>query len=86
VKKTIATIASLLLCTGCVGDEVFVRSQQAIADQGYTQINYEGWEYFGCGESDIFRLRYTAVASNGRPVTLAACSGWFKGVTVRTIN
>jgi hypothetical protein len=86
MKKVLATIATLLLCTSCVPSEVFSRSQQAIADQGYTNIQYQGYEWFACGQEDQFGLRYAATAPNGRRVTLAACSGWFKGVTIRTIN
>ena len=79
---------SLLLVTlsGCATDQVFIRSQQAIADQGYTFIIYEGHAYPACGEDDSYSLKYSATSNTGRRVTLAACSGIWKGVTVRTID
>jgi hypothetical protein len=57
-----------------------------MANQGYTEIKYERYEWLACGSDDVFALRYSAIAPSGAPVTLAACSGWFKGVTIRTIK
>ena len=86
MKKIITTMTALLLCTSCASDQTFAVSEQAIADQGYTNIQYQGWAWMACGEDDSFALKYSANAPNGRSVTLVACSGVFKGVTVRTIN
>jgi len=86
MNKSLAAIVVLLLCTSCAPSEVFTKSEQTIADQGYSQIQYEGWAWFSCGEEDQFALKYSAIARSGRPVILAVCSGWFKGVTLRTIK
>lgn len=85
--KLIAIILAVGLFTpSCSLDQTFARSEQAITDLGYTNVQYQGWAWFACSEDDNFSLRYTAVSQSGRPVTLVACSGWFKGVTVRTID
>lgn len=76
----------LVTLSGCSTDEVVIRSQQAIADQGYTFIIYEGHAWGACGEDDFYSLKYSATSRTGRRVTLAACSGFWKGVTVRTIE
>ena len=86
MKRIIAAIAALALCSSCAPQEVFAKSEQAIADQGYKNIVYEGYEFWACDSKDTFGLRYSATATTGRRVTLAACSGVFKGVTIRTIN
>lgn len=78
-----------MLLSGCINDDlddVFIRSQQAIEDQGYTFIIYEGRAWQACGEGDSNSLKYSATSNTGRRVTLAACSGCRKGVTVRTID
>lgn len=87
MRKTITLISLLLLCTSCATDETFAKSQRAIEDLGYTNVSYEGYAWGACdSRSDTFSLKYSAIAPTGRPVELAACSGYWKGVTVRTLN
>jgi len=83
---SLSLLILLVTLSGCATDQVFIRSQQAIEDQGYTFIIYEGRAYSACGEDDFYSLKYSATSRTGRRVTLAACSGIWKGVTVRTIN
>lgn len=86
MKIKILGLLIVTLLTGCASDETFIKSEQAIADLGYTNVSYEGYTWFGCDSRDQYRLKYTAISQTGRQVELAACSAPFKGVTVRTIN
>ena len=86
-KKLLALLLLIgVSTTSCASEQTFIQSEQAIKDLGYSQVEYQGWAWYACGEDDNFSLKYTAVSQSGRQVTLAACSGFFKGVTVRTID
>lgn len=56
---------------------------RALEANGLTDIQLEGWSFFGCAEKDSFRTKFTAKNSKGETVSGVLCSGLFKGVTVR---
>jgi hypothetical protein len=87
MKRTLIAVTLVaILCTSCASDQVFAKSEATIADLGYTNIKYEGYAWVSCDKNDFYALKYSTTSASGRRVTLAACSGVFKGVTVRTIN
>lgn len=86
-KLALVVLGLFLLTTGCATEDTFVQSEAAISDLGYTNIEYQGYAWYGCdSKSDYYALKYTAISAKGRSVTLVACSAPFKGVTVRTLN
>lgn len=52
---------------------------------GYTNINIEGYAWFGCSEDDNYRTKFTAIKNN-QSVEGVVCSGFMKGSTVRTFD
>lgn len=65
---------------GCTDKEA---GKQLLPDMGYTNIKYEGFGWFDCGEDDWFRSRYSAINPKGKRITLTICEGLFKGKTIR---
>ena len=70
-----------LLATGCTDADGARRSLQ---EQGYTQVQTEGYSWFGCGKGDTFATRFSAKSVAGLQVKGVVCSDWFKGTTIRT--
>lgn len=79
MKKYIA-VALVILLSGCTHPDSSMRTLEAA---GYTQVQMHGYAIFGCAEEDTFHDSFTAIGSNGKPVSGVVCSGWFKGSTIR---
>lgn len=73
----------LVLATGCTQppDEV----QAILKRDGYVDVKVEGYAWFGCGEDDTFRTKFSGT-KNGQYVEGVVCSGFLKGSTVRTFS
>lgn len=56
---------------------------KALDDAGMKDGHVEGYAWFLCDKNDTFHTKFTATNSNGKPVSGAVCSGWFKGSTIR---
>ena len=78
MKKLIIVIAILL--SGCTAAD---KSYRALEGAGYTQIQMNGYAFFGCDEKDLFHDSFTARGATGKPVSGVVCAGWFKGATIR---
>ena len=55
----------------------------ALSSAGFTQIETHGYSFFGCGEDDTFKTKFTATNPQGKRVSGVVCSSWFKGGTIR---
>jgi|DEB0MinimDraft_3_1074331.scaffolds.fasta_scaffold330730_2 hypothetical protein len=55
----------------------------AAESAGLTEVNVEGWAWFGCGEDDDFRYNVSATNINGDHVDATVCCGIVKSCTVR---
>lgn len=80
-KFLIITAAALTLSACGVNPE---QGRRVLESQGYTNVVIGGWTMFGCANSDDFKSSFTATGSNGQKVEGVLCSGWLKGITVRT--
>lgn len=84
-KRIVLTIAAIALATqlaACTQSEL---ASEILEREGYTQIEIGDYAWWGCGEGDTYRTKFTALKNN-RPVEGVVCSGTFKGATVRTFN
>ena len=68
---------STAACTDAAG------TIHTVERQGFTRVSITGYRFFGCGEDDVFRTGFEAMAPNGERVTGVVCSGWLKGYTLR---
>lgn len=59
------------------------KMEKALTQQGYTNIEYKGYSIFGCSDKDTFHAEFTATSPEGKQVQGIACSGYFKGTTIR---
>lgn len=66
---------------GCTQPDTAAR---VLADQGYTQIELHGYDWFNCSKDDTYHDKFTATGPTGRKVSGVVCGGlFFKGATVR---
>ena len=77
----IVLIAMILSFLGACSDGPGTR--KALAAQGFTEIKTTGYQLFGCGQDDTFHTGFEAMSPAGVRVTGVACSGIFKGTTLR---
>jgi hypothetical protein len=81
VRMKNVLVIGLLALVGCrVNDE---KATRILQNSGYTDIQLEGYSYFGCSKDDDFTTTFYARGPNGDPVTGAVCCGWLKNCTVR---
>ena len=78
----IAFMVFLAITVGCSDSD---RTVEVLRDQGYTNIETHGRDWFGCSNSDSFCTQFTATGPTGRRVTGAVGCGFGcgKGCTVR---
>ena len=79
----------LLMLKACSSDPA--GAVQAAKDFGFTEahVTEESWlwpGFIGCGGDDLVGYKLDALNSEGVPVRLVACNGYFKGVTVRVTH
>ena len=60
------------------------KAQHTLQDQGYTEINLTGHQFFGCADDDSFNTGFQAKNFVGNRVKGIICGGSWKGMTVRT--
>jgi len=74
--------AILLLCTltACSDAEGTIKAAESV---GLTNVQPQGYTFFGCGEGDAWKTKFTATGVNGKPVNGIACAGLLKGTTIR---
>lgn len=81
--KTKLTIVFVLLTsvllTSCTQPD---KATEILVREGYQNIQIEGYAFFGCGEDDTFKTRFSA-EKNDQPVTGVVCAGLGKGSTIR---
>lgn len=58
-------------------------ASRALEAQGMTDVQIEGYSWFGCDKNDTFASNFSAKGTNGAAVTGSVCQGLFKGTTVR---
>tara|TARA_Y100000310_G_scaffold9871_1_gene10580 strand:+ start:504 stop:761 length:258 start_codon:yes stop_codon:yes gene_type:complete len=83
MRKLVAIIVfcSTLLIGGCTDTD---SSQRALRSLGFTNIQWTGYDFFGCSEDDFFHTGFTATNGNKKRVTGTVCCGLlFKNCTVR---
>lgn len=53
-----------------------------LSSEGFTEVQYNGYAFLGCGENDFYRESFTGI-KNGVTVSGVLCSSSFKGTTIR---
>ena len=74
----LAFIAALM--TGCTDPK---KANEALDNLGFTEIEITGFEWWGCGQDDMFSTGFKAINPKGKHVQGTVCSGQLKGTTVR---
>lgn len=81
MKLALTTIVAAALLTGCSEPQ---KAESVLRASGYTDIQIEGYSFFGCSKDDVFKTAFKAKGPTGVPVSGVVCSGlFFKGSTVR---
>lgn len=79
--KNFICIALLALSLVACTDEA--NSRNALENYGFTEIQFTGYQYFGCSDSDSFSTGFKAKNPQGRNVSGVVCCGYYKACTVR---
>lgn len=82
IKAISLPLIGIVLCfvVGCTKP---AETRRVLEAQGYQQVEITGWKMFGCSEDDSHHTGFRARGQNGEEVSGVACSGWFKGTTLR---
>jgi hypothetical protein len=76
----LSAVFAIFVLTGCTEKD---KTEVLLKKQGYTHITTDGYSFFGCSKGDTFRTKFYAKSSMGETISGVACSGWFKGTTLR---
>jgi hypothetical protein len=77
--KTLVLLLGLCLA-GCTDE---AGSRKALEASGFTNIQFTGWELWGCSNSDDFATGFVATNMNGKRVKGIVYCGIWKSCTVR---
>jgi hypothetical protein len=84
MRKTILITLGIILlitATGCTNRK---DAERALTAQGFKNITYTGYDFFGCSEDDFYHTGFKAKNTEGIPVSGTVCSGlFFKNATIR---
>jgi hypothetical protein len=80
MKTLIAILLCSILLTACSGAST---SRVLLEEQGYSNVEIQGYNVFACSEDDFYRYNFTATNPNGKPVKGVVCSAPLKGSTIR---
>ena len=73
-------IICLLLLSACTDEPTATR---ILAQEGYKQIRFTGYNWFACGREDFYATGFIA-SKNGNTIKGTVCSGLlFKNATIR---
>ena len=79
--KHLVIACGLLVLAACTNAQ---DARDALANQGFTDVEVTGWRPFTCGKDDFYATGFRARNAQGRVVEGTVCSGLlFKGSTVR---
>lgn len=82
MKKVIVGF-SLLFLLSCTSENDFQKGKSQLEQQGYTNIEYTGHQWFCCDEKDKFSTGFKCKNAKGETVEGCFCSTFLKGVTIR---
>ena len=74
-------LALMLMLAGCSSHDDAVK---ALKGAGYTDIQTDGYSFFGCSKDDTYHTKFKAKGPTGQPAEGVVCGGVLKGSTIRT--
>lgn len=80
MKKLILLAVVSVSFFGCTNTD---KARNVLVSNGYTNIEFTGYNPFACSDSDDFADGFTATAPGGHQVSGVVCSGILKGATIR---
>ena len=81
--KRFTMVVLAIVVTMCVSCSSASDANKVLKSSGFSEIEIEGYTFFGCGEDDAFHTKFCAKNPKGVRVCGVVCSGWFKGGTLR---
>lgn len=76
-------LLTTIVSVSCTSTSDFQKAKQKLEQQGYTEVEKTGYDWFCCGEDDSFSTGFKAKDIEGNVVTGCICSGVMKGSTIR---
>ena len=75
-----ALIVAALLLSACTNES---KTKRILENEGFTEIEINGYSFFACGEDDVFATGFCAKNAAGNKVCGTVCGGVGKGYTIR---
>lgn len=72
-----------LTLTSCTSDSDFEKGKKQLEQQGYTDVENTGHEWFCCDDKDTYSTGFECKNAKGEVVEGCFCSTVLKGVTIR---
>lgn len=82
-KFNILFFVAIISIASCTSDNDFEKGKKQLENQGYTNIENTGHNFFCCDENDSFSTGFKAKDKNGKEVKGCICSAFLKGITIR---
>jgi len=82
MKKVLIALSFLVLVS-CTSTNDFNKGKEQLEQQGYTDVEYTGHQWFCCDEKDTYSTGFRCKNSKGLIVEGCFCSTVLKGVTIR---
>lgn len=84
MKKKIMSWAIILILFIIIACTNEMSMKNLLENEGYTEIEFTGYSWFSCGESDFYHSGFRAKNKNGKIIEGTVCEGFlFKDKTIR---
>lgn len=80
----LVVVVLMLVCAGTMGVTDEDKSKRVLESNGYSDVEFTGYDWFACGEGDWYRTGFIATSPADKRVSGAVCCGLFlKSCTIR---
>ena len=80
VHSIVLVVVAALTAFSCTNES---GSRRALEGQGFTDVEFDGYALYGCGDDDTFHTAFHAKNARGVSVSGLVCCGMLKSCTVR---
>ncbi len=82
-KSLLLTFILLMIIAGCMNGSDPEGTEKVLREQGYTEIQTQGYRWFAGGRDEHRVTEFTALSPAGYKVTGVVTKSFFRGSTIR---
>jgi len=83
ITLTLFLFSATFILKGCTSDNDFNKGKMQLEQQGYSEVENTGYNFFCCDEKDNFSTGFKCKDKKGNIVKGCFCSSLIKGITIR---